>query len=633
MQIENNLIICDNEFQQMPKSDDTLLWNSYKSSEINNIFSMMELVESNSDKLRLQYLNFIYELGETEINEKRVVNHLNLRPRFSYWWMTLLVEKCNYSKSPQIDNVIKSMALKDWLIKKNYTKISLFTSNIILAESLQLLSFELELDIDISIWKEQKEPNINKILKRIYKKLPYIVQSPLWLIKYLISRWPLKGVGVKQWRESKGKITFVSYLFNLSSDLSNKGSFSSNYWGCLPSLLEQQAIKSNCLHNYLESDSLPNATAAKNQINLFNNLRDSNQVHVTLDSFLSIRLVSSVIIDWYKLIKSSKLLEISLKKKAGAFWPFLKKDYVISMKGPAAISNLLFLNLFEEAMDLVKKQEKGFYLQENQAWEMGFIHAWKSAGHDSYLVGCPHATVRYWDLRYFFSHKSYERRDDYDLPLPSYIGVNGIVAKKMYIKGGYPEVCLVEVEALRYLYLLDRSNKPNETDQYKERSFKILVLADYSKKFTNEQMDLISQALPFINGKIQLIVKPHPGFSILKENYPHLDIVITNEGVSSLVENYSLAYTSNTTSAALDAYCAGKIVITAMSQQGLNLSPLRGNKDVYFVSNPKELAILINDFNQIQEVAIQRQDYFYLDFGLPKWKKLLIKKNDIISEN
>ena len=72
-------------------------------------------VEEDSDALRSSYLSLIYDLGETKINKKRVIDILEICPGFSFWSMSLLVEKCNFATSPQINNIIKLMAFKNWL--------------------------------------------------------------------------------------------------------------------------------------------------------------------------------------------------------------------------------------------------------------------------------------------------------------------------------------------------------------------------------------------------------------------------------------------------------------------------------------------------------------------------------------
>ena len=64
----------------------------------------------------------ILDFGEIEVDGKSIIEHLKIRKNFSYWWMTLLVEKCNMLKSTQIDNIIKLLALELWLKDKKYQK-------------------------------------------------------------------------------------------------------------------------------------------------------------------------------------------------------------------------------------------------------------------------------------------------------------------------------------------------------------------------------------------------------------------------------------------------------------------------------------------------------------------------------
>ena len=124
------------------------------------------------------------------------------------------------------------------------------------------------------------------------------------------------------------------------------------------------------------------------------------------------------------------------------------------MLGPVAISNALFLNLFEQVLKSQSYQKMGFYLLENQAWERALIYAWKASGHGD-LIGVQHSTVRYWDLRYFSDFRNYERKNCNDMPIPDRVALNGKVSITAYRDGGYPENMLVEVEALRYLHLAE----------------------------------------------------------------------------------------------------------------------------------------------------------------------------------
>ena len=273
----NKLIVCDSE-TQLPVEDCGILnWSSYFSIEKDNIFSLPQLIDKEKKHLRSQYLELIYDWGELRIDGKRLVDCLEIRPNFSYWWMTLLSEKCNAIKSPQIDNAIKLLAFKDWLSDRNYKEILFISSNSTLAEAVSLLSKNLGIDFK---WKKVKiSSNNENFLKFLYHKLPHISQALLWFAYRLITRWQLKGVGVWEWKNSNASMTFVSYLFNLSSKSIEKGNFESRHWTVLPDLLHKHEIASNWLHLYNKDRMLPSASSARNLIKKFNMSNRNGQVH------------------------------------------------------------------------------------------------------------------------------------------------------------------------------------------------------------------------------------------------------------------------------------------------------------------------------------------------------------------
>jgi surface carbohydrate biosynthesis protein (TIGR04326 family) len=332
-----------------------------------------------------------------------------------------------------------------------------------------------------------------------------------------------------------------------------------------------------------------------------------------------------VIQDWLRLVRRYKPLPLDMERIGGSLWPLIGGDFHKSILGHTALSNLLNLNLFESAMSQIQNQNIGFYLQENQGWEFGFIQAWESEGHENSLIGVAHSVVRYWDLRYFYSQQSYERKDQCDLPLPAYVGINGIAAKKMYLDGGYPKDQLIEIEALRYLYLADMTNHRTDLVTNGEKEKTVLVLGDYLKENTIQQMKLLSVSAQFIDKPIQYIIKPHPLCPIYEEDYPELHMVVSNDPMHLLIEQCSLAYTSSITAAAVDAYCTGKPVVTILNPSALNLSPLKGCEGVTFVTSSEELVQAINRVASPSHGKIDSQvkDFFYIDRKLPRWSKLL----------
>jgi len=589
-------------------------WNSYGNESSRNIESIPKLVEENSNYYKSKYLAKIYEIGAQKINGKTVVDHFKIRPQLSYWWLTLISEKSNYFKSPQIENIIKLEALHDLIVTKRYKKIKLVSSNNELSGSVKLMIENLGVSFK---WKNlpSKANKNQSLVRKFYNRLPYYMKSILWLIRSSIYYWPLRGVGVNAWTNSEAKLTFATYFDNVAGGLN-----SSKYWTVLPDLLIKNEIKSNWLHIFEKDQFTSSPIEAKKKMISFNTKHSSSQVHVFLHSFMSVRLVINVFFDWLKVIKLSKVVKTHIQKNSGFMWPLIKHDYFQSVVGPISISNLMELNLLEKAMGEVSNQERGCYLQENQPWELCFIYSWKQNNHSNSLLSIPHSTVRYWDLRYFFDSKSYFSDIECNLPMPDNVGVNGIVARTMYIEQGYPEGRLLDIEALRYLHL--NLTKDSIKTNLKKHMV-ILILGDYMEKDTQFQMELLEASSSFLGVSFKYIVKSHPNNPIKPADYPNLSFKVSIQPISELVGECSLAYTSNVTSSALDAYCAGLPIVSAFDPAKLNRSPLRGFDDVFFVSNPGQLINAFEVKSQLQDRNWKANSFFNINPNLSQWKFFL----------
>lgn len=603
----------------------SVLWRSFGESSSPDTVSIPKLVEANADVLRTSYLAWIYELGETCIQRRRLVDHLELRPGFSYWWMTLIAEKCNWAKSPLINDAIRLMAFENWATGRSLGSVVLTSANQSLAECIRLWCARLGVAFE---WQRMAEEEKRlSLLKRLYKSLPHSLQAWAWLGHYLAHRWPLRGVGLREWRETEGRTTFVSYLFNLVPDAAKKGRFESRYWAHLPEDLKHDGCKTNWLHLYVKDALLPTAGKAAEAIRDFNKTGQVWQAHVTLDAFLSFRVVLETLRDWLRMAWIGMRLRKALSFPRDAaldLWPLFQNDWDCSLSGPLAMSNLLYYNLFQSALKSLPKQRVGVYLQENQGWEFAFIHSWKLAG-QGHLIGTPHSNVRFWDLRYFFDPRSYHRTGSNDLPLPDQVALNGPAAMDACQTGGYPKAALVNVEALRYLYLKEINDQVKLARKPSVLSFRLLVLGDYLLSNTKQQMRLLVKAAHSFPSDTIITVKPHPACPIQPSDYPSLRMEVTMDSVAELLHVCDVAYTSAVTSAAVDAYCAGVPVVSVLDPNTLNLSPLRGREGVLFASDPGELAQELISAASAPRPAVEQQDFFTLDFNLPRWRKLLLE--------
>ena len=621
----DTLLIWDCE-EDYPINDPIILWKSYSSEELSHIISIPQIVENNADYLKKKYLAWIYDFGKFKVHGKRVIDHLQFRSGLNYWWMTLLIEK-NYGKSLAIYDSIRFIAFVDWLKDQSINTISLKTGNRSLAECIKKLCIKLDITFNCQLIKEQ-EVELNRY-KFIYKNMPNISKGLIWLVSYLIDRMYLRGQGLKKLKLANGRITFFSYLFNLNSEALKKGYFESAYWLNLPDILKRGNYKINWVHIYVPSAQIPTAKQAAKIIFNFNKTGGEFQNHITLDTFLSFKIIFKTLVDWVKLI----FVGISLKKVRLIgneldinLWPLFEKDWQNSLFGIVAMQNLLNYHLLKAMLETLPKQDRGVYLQENQSWEFSLIQVWKDMAHGE-LIGAPHSTIRFWDLRYFFHPKSFSKKFNYHLPMPNKVALNGPAAISAYKKGGYPSKDLVEVEALRYMHLVRNKNRKVK-DQYSKLSsnkkyLHVLVLGDYLIKNTLWQMNMLQQAVQYLPVKMIFIVKPHPACLINSGDYPKIEMVLDSSPIEKLLAKCDVVFTGTATSAIVDAYFAGIPVVSALDPKILNLNPLRGYPKILFVKTPKELAGALKQALYENKQKMKYKTFFTLDISLCRWRKLL----------
>jgi len=626
--ILQNITIWDSEKSPSLGYEKVVLWSRFNSKLYPDAVSIPMLAEKNGIELKNQFLSIIYNIGEIKLDKLSLIKHFKIRNGFNYWWLSLINEKCNYSKSLWINDAIYLLAFENWQVNQNISNITLVSKNKELADCLRLWCEKENINF---VWQRLYSSKNNKLtLNYINNLLFKSIQTIIWFILYIINHWSLRGVGLSEWKTTKGKTTFITYSDNLLIK-PGKVKFQSHYWSKLPDVFLDHNINTNWLHLFVKDSFLNSAKKAAKIFGLFNKNSFGKQVHSTLDSFINWEVLKNTFLDWTKLKKIWKKLDRELYINYGKeiiFWQFLQIDLKESVYGKTALKNIMDYNLFDRALKLLPKQKKGLYLQENQGWEFGLIQLWGKFNNDI-LIGVPHSSVRFWDLRYFFDKRHYFGDKSNQLPRPDMVAVNGKAARNSYIEGGYPENELVDVEALRYLHLINTDEKLDLLIN-ENKEIIILVLGDYLAKNTNYQMRILQEACSSFPINLKIIVKSHPNYQIMPHDYPLIDFKLTDKKLSSLLQYCNIAYTSSVTSAAIDAFYSKIPVITALNPNSLNLSPLRGFNGVKYVSSGKELnetliKLIIQKSNEVK-IDENYEDYFNLDYTLNKWKNLLFVK-------
>ncbi len=610
----HTLLLWDSEAPPPKGPWRTVLWAGFAKETAEDTLSLPQLVEENAEALRKRYLEWIYELGQTHLGSIRLVDRLQLRPGFSYWWMTLLVEK-NYANSKRIYDAFRLMALEDLIDSIQPGRMALASSDRTLATVCRLWCGNVGRSFE---WRRLKSQNRElSFTRRFYNGMPHPIRAFVTIMRYLWKRWPLR-----QKAEASGtRITFVDYLVHLGPKINSTGEFASNYWTDLPEVLNRAALKTNWLHHFVECEDVPSAPKARSLMDRFRDNAKGGQLHACFGGALDIPVVLAALRDYVRLVFRAPGIRAAKRHFSAAgskldLWPLFKQEWCDSIFGASAVLNCMFLNLFETTLEKMPYQEIGVYLQENQSWEMAFVHAWKTSGHGT-LIGVPHTTVRYWDLRYFYDPRNYERPGLNDLPMPDRVAVNGPVPWAAYQGGGYPEDQLIEVEALRYLYLKEWP----VAVPYREGALHILICGDYLPEVSHQMMEWLETASKSLPSDSRYVVKPHPACTIRADDYPSIKLEITVAPLRELLVACDVVFTSNVTSAAVDAYLAGLHVISVLDVNSFNLSPLRGLSSVVYVTGPNELALALQH-DKRKDIPTAKP-YFCLDSGLPRWRKLL----------
>ena len=596
-----------------------LLWTDFAAKTFDsNHISVPELVEKNSKKLKENYLNFIYQMGIEDSNYRSMRELLALNKKLSFWWMTPLSEKntIQQQKNPSthIYETIKIQAFKEWMQDKDFGRANIKNIPQPSAKILKKLMINHEIDVHMDFLSARKE-----IISWIKSSMVFNFGKAILHLTYFIwSRRALKGSGLTDWFNAKNGTVCVSYSANTHEDMYIQKRFRSKYWGDLPEL-----ISSNddlmFLHIFAPDHLMSTPKSAAAFFNGLNN-SESNIVHVTLDSFLSISVVFKSLKKWIKIFTLSGEASRKLKGTMGILWPLYRYDFQRSFFGWHGLRMQLMHSCFQKAFLGLAEQSKGLFLQENQPWEFGFISAWKEAGHGT-LIGSVHSCVAPWNLRMAIDKRSV--LDEFPMPVPDITVVNSDDSNRLLAQNHYPGKVLVG-EALRYQYTQLPTDNFHRSSVSAGSRIKILIIGDFTRSNTERMLDMFRLNHKDLSDGFSLTIKLHPTCRMPIEGLEHYEYIVSENALPELLASSDLAFTSNSTTGALEAYCFGIPLICMLPDNYFNLSNLALNDAVSFVATPNEFrkALIALEDSDINHRRVKR-DYFCLDKNLSRWRNIL----------
>jgi surface carbohydrate biosynthesis protein (TIGR04326 family) len=578
-------------------------------------------LEKNAERLRADYLAFIHDLGESRIGGKRIVEHLALEDGFSFWWMTQLAEKSPF-KSPRIYTCLRLLALEEILRERKPSRLALASADRDLAKAVSALCRDLEIGFE---WRIAEGGEGARSLRGAYRMLPYPLRGLIGFARYLLERWPLRRFERPRWFSGDEAVFFCSFFAHLDAASCARGDFRSRQWGTLPQSLRAAGRRSDWVHHFLLGPDVPDARTAMDWLSRFNANADAQGAHAFLDCYWTWGVVARAFKRWLWLNAVARRLgDVSsaagLRGSAAWLWPLLRDDWLTSLTGPVAVSNCLWLELFDAALRDIPPQKKGLYLCENQGWERAMLRAWRANGHGE-IIGVAHSTVPFWHLYYFDDPRSLDSRRTCAMPQPDRFALNGRAAWTLVTDAGYPVERLVEVEALRYLDVPRAGPRPAPDPE----RMKVLILGDVIPASMHSLLTSLEKSIASLPPDWSFTFKPHPIHAVDLGGYPGLARVrTTSEALDRIVGGFDVAVSANSTSASVDAYLAGLPVVIGLDGIELNLSPLRGQPGVSFAVGPEDFAAALRAAARASGPGLDRDGFFFLDPGLPRWKRLLL---------
>lgn len=565
---------------------------------------LFEYIDKNSDFLKKQYLNIVFNIGNLKINDQPL-RKIFVYNNHSLWEMSLINEK-NIYKNNFVFKTIKYLALQKIFIENFNKKIR--------------ISF-LERDL-VNILKQEfnnkniKFDNASFSLKEIFKN--FVFKSQFYNHIYFFYFF-IKNCNFMKKKTNtilKKKYFIFSYFTHYDLKKFSQKVFYPKQWAHLWETINQNA---NFIQLFLPNRNFKFFFQIKNFLKKkkFKNLNDENFINnnIYFEYYYKVRK------DFKKLkIKTSySQIDNLLKKneKYHFFYKINKELFISSFTGYTLLQNLLWANVFDDLLSNSPKHDYGIFLYENQPWEKALITSWKKFKHGN-LIGYSHTTINYWHLNYF-NDLNYNLSDDFKKFSPDLIAVSSKISKDFLISQSINPKSIIEVEALRYLWILNQNQKNKE-----KKNKEILFLGDY-KNTTNEKLIEIMRQSKFdlINFGFTISFKPHPASSIKNIDK---DIIQTNEDLEYLIDRFEYVVSSNTTSAIIEVLSCGLTTFLFKDKNNFDLSPLKNTileeKTNFFYTKLdllKKIKIKKHNFEPI--------NYYYLDKDIAKWKKILEIKN------
>lgn len=614
-----------------------VLWNDFSPQPDNRlILSLPNYIESNSERLRSKFVSCIDSLPDIVPTkcEKSIAQLLSLDDGFSLWWMNILSEKCNYSKSHWITDAVKCIALLEIISLEMYEidTLDLRLENI----NLILILKSFASSNNISCLSSQS--SINLSLQRLFRSAGFVVapfrlmlRASAWFIIYFFKARHLSVNESPLHASRKPSVTIFSYLSS-RQDFASSGPPVDPYWQSLPEIIHSLNYSINWIYIHSPDKILPNLSSAHKYISFLNTQHPDSGRHALLESFATCSICFRAYMSWLQLCyRVSRVLSVYAPQSSSLGFNlalFITRDWQTSIFGSTGLKNILYVYLFEAYFSSLSKQDFSLYLQENMNWEYAFIRAAK-LHHSGCIIGFPHTIIRYWDLRYFYASKQSILHNKLisirNRPQPDVIALCSEISFNLLKAGDCYSSRLATVEAIRYQHLNFISQ--NHSPCANTNQIDILMLGQYDLASTKRALQVLDQCLQLpslAHLTFNIRFKPHPATPVDLSEYAFLGISLWTGSIASAAQVSQVAISPLQTAASLDLYLMGLNIVVIDDPTSLNLCPLREFRSYRKAGTSVELADQLLEIINIHSsnTDIMREEPYVFSSSLERWQTL-----------
>jgi surface carbohydrate biosynthesis protein (TIGR04326 family) len=564
--------------------------------------NLFEYIDRNSDYLKKKYLNIVFRISNLKIYNQSL-NKIFEYNDHSLWEMSLINEK-NIYKNNFVFKTIKYLAIKKILDGNLNKKIRISHLERDLAN---ILKYEVNNE---NIIFENYNFNFLEIFQNIVRKSS--TYNHIYFFYFFLKNCNFKKKTMKN--VLKKKFFIFSYFTHYDPKKFLNRIFYPKQWSQLWDITNHNA---NFMQLFLPNKKFKFFFQIKNFLSKtkFDNLNEENFINNNI-FFEYYKKVVNDYKNFKKRIDRLDLKKIFQKNKEYEFFYLINEEsFISSFSGYILLQNLLWIRVFDDLLSSIPKHEYGIFLYENQPWEKALITSWKKFNH-GYLIGYSHTTINYWHLNYF-NDPSYNLSNQFKRFNPDFIAVSSEISKNFLLSQSIDSKNIVEVEALRYLWLIDKIHL--HKDKTKK---KILFLGDYKASINKKLINILNQSKnDLIKLNFDITFKPHPATSAKNINDK---IAKTNEDLELLIDKFEYIISSNTTSAIIEALSRGVRTFLFKDKNNFDLSPLKNTILEEEIVSFYTKEDLLNEIETNKERKnIKPINYYYLDKDIKKWKKIL----------